>query len=371
MSDATLSGFTIGITADRRQAEQAHLFERRGARVVIGPTIRTLPLGADDGLRRVTESLIAEPPDYLVANTGIGMREWFAVSESWGLGDALVNALGHAHVVARGPKAGAVIHQMGLTVHDKASSERLDEVVAILRTAALDGKRIAFQRHGADTPSTLAPLVAEGATIVEVPVYRWLTPDDAQPAARLVDAVIARRVQAVTFTSAPAVHNFLAVSGDMDVTDALLDAFNGGVIAACVGPVCAQAATERGISAPLVPDRARLGPLVRTLADHLLAECTRAFVLAGVPVRLQGSIATVGRESVELAPREAGVLAALADAQGAVVTKRGLLADVWGDASADPHVVETTMGRLRAKLGAPGVGLVSVPRRGYRLAASE
>lgn len=121
----------------------------------------------------------------------------------------------------------------------------------------------------------------------------------------------------------------------------------------------------------LIAALVHFGPLVHTLADYLLAEFTRAFVLAGEPVGLQGSIATVGGQSVELAPRKAGMLAALADARGAVITKRGLLADVWGDASADPHVVETTMGRLRAKLGAAGGGLVSVPRRGYRLESTS
>lgn len=41
---------------------------------------------------------------------------------------------------------------------------------------------------------------------------------------------------------------------------------------------------------------------------------------------------------------------------------------VWGDPNADPHVVETTAGRLRTRLGPAGRGLVSVPRRGYRIA---
>src|SRR3546814_14227938 len=45
---ASLDGFTVGITADRRADEQAALFERRGASVVLGRSIRTLPIGDED-----------------------------------------------------------------------------------------------------------------------------------------------------------------------------------------------------------------------------------------------------------------------------------------------------------------------------------
>jgi hypothetical protein len=43
--DATLRGFTVGITGDRRWQEQAEMLSRRGARVVHGPTMSTSLLG--------------------------------------------------------------------------------------------------------------------------------------------------------------------------------------------------------------------------------------------------------------------------------------------------------------------------------------
>jgi uroporphyrinogen-III synthase len=50
----------------------------------------------------------------------------------------------------------------------------------------------------------------------------------------------------------------------------VLDAFNvGGVVAACIGPVCAQGARLAGISAPLVPEHSRLGSLASTLGSYL------------------------------------------------------------------------------------------------------
>ena len=90
---SVLRGFTVGITADRRWDEQAALFERRGATVVHAPAIRTLPLGSEEGLRTTTEAIVRDPPDALIANTGLGIRSWFSAAEAWGLGESLQHAL--------------------------------------------------------------------------------------------------------------------------------------------------------------------------------------------------------------------------------------------------------------------------------------
>ena len=56
----SLAGYAVGITADRRWEEQAELLARRGATVLHGPTIKTLPLGSAEDLRRATEQVILE-----------------------------------------------------------------------------------------------------------------------------------------------------------------------------------------------------------------------------------------------------------------------------------------------------------------------
>ncbi|HET7718431.1 MAG TPA: uroporphyrinogen-III synthase, partial [Acidimicrobiales bacterium] len=102
MSDGPLDGFVVGVTADRRASEQAELLRRRGAEVMLGPSIETAYLASDEALRAATLALIEVPPDYLAATTGIGIRAWFEAAQVWGLGDALVGALGDTRIVARG-----------------------------------------------------------------------------------------------------------------------------------------------------------------------------------------------------------------------------------------------------------------------------
>jgi uroporphyrinogen-III synthase len=364
-----LDGFTVGITADRRWEEQAELLRRRGATVMHGPTIKTLPLGPEDGLRRATEQLIMRPPDVVIANTGIGMRAWFAAAESWGIGDALLGALGEARILSRGPKASGAVYQAGLPVVGRAASERLSEVVELAVSEGLSGKVVAFQRHGDDAPDAIQRLVDHGAAVVEVPVYNWKLPDDDRPALRLIDAVISGRVHALTFTSAPAVRNLLAIADEHDLATVLRSALNDRVISCCVGPVCAGVAIDEGLLQPVVPDKARLGPMILELAEALL-ERTQTLRLAGIPVLMQGASVVIDGERITLAEREAGVMQELLAKPGSVVTKDDLLERVWASVTEDAHVVEVTVARLRRRLGDAGTAIVTVPRRGYRLVES-
>jgi uroporphyrinogen-III synthase len=357
----SLAGFTIGITADRRWSEQAMLLERRGARVVHGPTIRTLPLGDQSQLERATREVIAAPPDVVVLTTGLGARGWFAAAAGLDLDDALVRALSQAHVVARGPKAAGAATTIGLDVGWRAPTERSRDVLD--HVGDVGGVRIVVQRDGAADAVLADALAARGADVVDVAVYRWELPDDTTPAARLVDLVCDGQVDAVTFTSSPAVSNLFVIGRRAEVLDAFAA---GGVRAICVGPVCAERARAEGIAAPIAPERGRLGAMIR-VAERAFASSERRATIAGAELVIRGSAVVVGdAPPVSLTDRERAVLETLVDAGGAVLGKADLVQRVWAGA-ADEHVVEVTIGRLRARLGRAGHGIVTVPRRGYRL----
>jgi uroporphyrinogen-III synthase len=365
VAEISLAGFTVGITADRRWEEQAELLRRRDARILHGPTIRTLPIGPEEELFSVTERLVLDPPDVVIANTGIGMRAWFAAADSWGIGEALVGSLRSAQIFARGPKASAAVHQAGLDVTARAVTEQMDEVLRTAIEFGLEGKTVAFQRHGDDSHECIAVLRAARATVIEVPVYRWILPHDLEPAKRLVQAVVDCQVQAVTFTSAPAVRNLFLIAEEMGVAGDIKQAFSGPVVPVVVGPVCAAAAAALGITSPVVPDRFRIGPMIRSLTDALIKSGKRSTIV-GNPVALNGRMMTIGGRDVALSEREAGLLGALLSAAPKVVTRADLLARLWGP-DTDPHVVEVTIARLRKRLGEAAVGIISVPRRGYAL----
>lgn len=369
MSLDPLDGFTIGITADRRWEQQAELLTRRGASVLHGPTISTLYLGSDEDLRRATLELIKRPPDYLIATTGIGMRAWLEAASASGLGEPLLAALAQTKVIARGPKAAGAVESFGLPVWERSPTEQMEALQARLLTEPLSGCVIAVQEHGLASPRLGATLESAGATVVAVPVYRWRLPDDPRPALRLIEDACAGRLDAITFTSAPAVHNLFAIAGNHGLAGELRAACNGALTVACVGPVCAEGARQEGVDTPLAPEVGRLGLLVRAISEHFEAR-RRVFSVGGVELVVQGSAIEVGGLRAELTRMEQSVLEILAARAGAVVSRSTLLARAWGSADADPHVLEVTIGRLRRKLGQVGTSIATSPGRGYRFTGS-
>lgn len=268
---APLTGRTVAVTAERRSSEQADLLRRRGAEVIVAPSMHTVDLSADDGLRRATEDVIARPPDWLVATTGFGMRLWFEAADAWGSGGALVDALGRSRVVARGPKAQSACRQRGLDVVWRAPEESMAQVVRWLRDqdGIADDTLVVQLFDPEDHPST-AELAEIAADVRAVPVYRWRLPDDLGPVRDLARRIAERRVDAVTFTSQPAVRFLLDVARDEGVLDALVEACNdGAVLPVCVGPVCAEPVAAAGIRTAVWPEPNRLVPMVK-LTEHLL-----------------------------------------------------------------------------------------------------
>ncbi len=364
-----LHGFTIGITADRRFDEQASLFERRGAAVQHGPTIRTIPLGSDTNLHAATDAVIAGRPAALIANTGVGIRSWFSAAETWGVGDDLTAALAETRIYARGPKASGAVHAYGLEVTAKGVTERLTEVVNLAIADLAAGDLVAVQLDGSGMSDEVGRLRDAGLAVIEIPVYEWKMPDDVRPAIRLAEGVISGRVHAVTFTAGPAIRNWMAIAAEHGIEDDLRAALNDErTVVGCVGPVCAEAALAAGIVEEqlVVPETWRLGPLVRSVADRLV---TRAVTIevGGKPLVITGNVVTIDDNAVAFTDTEARVLSMLAARPNVVHAKADLLRNVWRDESADPHVVEVAVARLRRRLGAQGSSIASVHRRGYVL----
>ncbi|GAB2628517.1 uroporphyrinogen-III synthase [Prescottella soli] len=364
-----LTGFTIGITASRRADELATLLARRGADVVHAPAIRIVPLADDAELARVTDAVIADPPDVTVATTGIGFRGWMGAAEGWGSGEQLLAALGEGRILARGPKAKGAVRAADLREEWSPDSESSTEVLDHLLSEGVSGRRIAVQLHGATTewepiPDFCAALRDAGAEVIAVPVYRWTPPEDCSGLDRMIESVACGGLDAVSFTSAPAVASILGRADETGTLESLLHAFRDRVLAACVGQVTAAPLTVLGVPTT-APARARLGSLARHIAEELPRRV--ALVRAGGhELSVRGACVVVDGEVRALSPAAMALVRRLAERPGMVVSRADLLAALPGR-SDDPHAVETAIARLRGNLGAPKA-VQTVVKRGYRLA---
>ncbi|AUS78202.1 uroporphyrinogen-III synthase [Actinoalloteichus sp. AHMU CJ021] len=263
-----LLGLTVGVTAARRAEELGGLLERRGARVVYGPAIRSVALADDDRLAAATDAVLAAPVDLVVAITGVGFRGWLDTAEGRGRREGLLGRLGAAEVLARGPKARGAVRGAGLPDPWTAGSETVAEVLDELLRRDLDGRRIAVQEQGEPMTEFCEALRRRGAEVIPVGVYRWTDPEDVGPLDSLIDAVARAEVHALTFTSAPAATNLLRRAERTGRGEPLRRALRTSCLVACVGPVTAAPLEREGLPVR-TPDRPRTGALARQLEREL------------------------------------------------------------------------------------------------------
>ena len=370
---APLTGFRVAVTSARRAEELSALLTRRGASVTSAAAIAMVPLPDDDELRLHTEALIAEPPDVVVATTGIGLRGWMAAADGWGLAGELTEALKSARVVSRGPKATGALRAAGLPEEWSPDSESSREVVHYLLEGGIEGLRIAVQLHGATAdwdpfPEFLDELRAGGAHVVPIRVYRWHPAPRNGAFDQLVVGVAEHKFDAVSFTSAPAVAAMLMRAVELGVEDGVLSALRTDVHAMCVGPVTARPLVRLGVPTSS-PERMRLGALARHITDELPLLQARTVKVAGHLLEIRGTCVLVDGVVKELSPAGMATIRALAHRPGTVVSRNELLNALPGTSS-DTHAVETAVLRLRTALGDKQI-VSTVVKRGYRLTVDE
>jgi uroporphyrinogen-III synthase len=289
-------------------------------------------------------------------------------AETWGMADELIEALSAATILARGPKARGAVRATGLREAWSPESESSSEVLSyLLANVALSGRRVAVQLHGEPLPELVDALRASGADVIEVPVYRWVPPADEQPLRRLLEQVAGCGVDAVAFTSAPAVINFLQTADDMGLGDTVRAVLRSHVLCAAVGPVTAGPLVRDGI--PVIqPERARLGALVREIVAALPARA-QVMSVAGHRLEIRGHAVVLDDALVPLPATAMSLVRLLAERPGQVLPREALMRALPGE-SRDGHAVEVAIGRLRNALGDPRI-VATVVKRGYRLAVDE
>ena len=211
----------------------------------------------------------------------------------------------------------------------------------------------------------------QGAQVQNVTVYRVISAEDPAPMFAMVERIADGEVDAVTFTSAPAVATMMDCAASVGRRDDLISAFQADVVAVCVGPVTAAAFEMWGVPSIYPPDRSRLAAMVRLMETELPSRRSGLCVdlVGGRQLLLHGDQVLLDGVEVKLSPAPLSVLHALVANPGNVIPRPALLAMLPSGTAASEHAVEMAVARLRAALGTRSVQ--TVVKRGYRLAVER
>ncbi len=257
--DRPLFGKRIVITRSREQAsELVRRLEDLGAEPIVAPSIRIAPLESFEALDRAAAEVGGF--DWVVFTSANGVDHFMARLLA-GAGD--VRDLKGVRVCTIGPSTAARVERYGIKVDLTPPEYRAEAVIEALKARTpLAGLKFLLPRADIAREVLPAGLRAEGAEVVGVAAYRTvLAETGAEP--DVYRMLLDGRVDAIMFTSASTVRNFVKIIGPEPAADLLRT-----TVVACIGPVTCEAAKQLNIQSRVMPSTYTIPALVDALVEH-------------------------------------------------------------------------------------------------------
>jgi uroporphyrinogen-III synthase len=247
----------------RRADEMRSLIERQGAAATVVLSMREVPLESNSPVFAFAESLLAEKIDVVVFLTGVGARALLEAAATRFDREAVLAALRQVTVAVRGPKPSAVLREWQVPIAIRAEEPNTwrELVAAMAGAGAIASKRIAVQEYGRPSTEFAQELTRRGATVKQVPVYRWALPEDVEPLRVAVRDTIAGKFDILLFTSAHQLECVLEVADNLAKAEAWRTAAARCVIGS-IGPTASETIREHGLPVDVEAVPTRMGQLV-------------------------------------------------------------------------------------------------------------
>ncbi|MXY46833.1 MAG: uroporphyrinogen-III synthase [Chloroflexi bacterium] len=268
---AELDGMRVATLEARMTGALASMISKRGGEPVCAPALREAPLDCADDVRYLLDKLASDSLDVVVFQTGVGARALFAEADRQSRLDELLDALRGITTVCRGPKPTAALRQAKVQVSAGiAAPYTTKELLDALIELPVRGKRLMALQYGERNAALMSALHDECESADELCLYEWQLPDDTAPMASLIDELLDGTMDVIAFTSQVQIRHLYKVAASNDVQQAeLSDALNEQTIVCAVGPTCAAALADVGVTTDTQPEYPKMGHMVNALAQYV------------------------------------------------------------------------------------------------------
>lgn len=270
-----LEGKRVALTGPRRAEELGKLVENMGGIPLYRPAQGTVLLD-DQALRSGIVDWVEHPPDWSIFTTGMGLDALFDMAQDMGVADQLLERLREENIAARGYKTVNALKKRGLTPIVRDDDGSTEGLIRGLAQHELRGASVLLQLHGDPAPRLVAWLEEQGASCRQLLPYKHIAPPEAE-LEKLLSDILAREIDAVTFTSGPQVRFLMEHAERQGQLDALLEVLKGPVLAVAVGKVTAAGLYEAGVPRVLAPKEERMGSMMVELARYYAGEAEPLF----------------------------------------------------------------------------------------------
>ena len=252
-----LFGRRIIVTRAREQASEfLSALRERGAQCMEFPTIKVVPPESWEGLDRSIREV--ENFQWLVFTSVNGVKYFFDRLETLG-GD--VRDLKGVRIAAIGPKTAEAVASKGIRIDLVPEEYRAEAVVEAFKKEDIEGKRILLPRAREAREVLPRDLEKLGAVVDVVEAYRTVKPEEDKE--KITGMLRQGEIHMVTFTSSSTVTNFLDMFRGARVLEWMTKA-----AVACIGPVTAKRAEEKGLKVSLVAPEYTIPSLTQAIVDY-------------------------------------------------------------------------------------------------------
>jgi uroporphyrinogen-III synthase len=250
----------VNTRAVHQAQELTDLLEAQGAEVLAYPTIAIEPIRDSSALDEAIHAAVDGAYEWLVLTSSNTVH---ALVERLGDLGFEPKALGEIKVAAIGSAtAEAIQSELGLKVNlipDEFVAESLANAIPVQK-----GDHVLLPQSAIARPVLAETLREAGAEVTTVDAYRTSI---GRGGVNLGEYFWRGDVDAVTFTSASTVHNFMRrLKRENGSAGMLVD-----VVVACIGPVTADAARAHDLPVRVVPAEHTLEGMVAGLVDYFKA----------------------------------------------------------------------------------------------------
>jgi uroporphyrinogen-III synthase len=266
-----LNGYRILILETREEAQFSRLLTEQGADVLQCPmfTIHDVPDPAP--IEAWIKGSIARPFDDLVLMTGEGLRRLLKVVRHVGVEQEFIASIRKARKLARGPKPGKALREIGLEPQMTTEKPTSEGVAEMLSHLDLKGHRLGLQLYpDKDHTILINSIRGQGAEVETVLPYIYDTQAAEANIVTAIEEIAQGRIDAIALTNLGQVRRLVEVARAQGCEARLREGLDRTPIAS-VGPVVSEELKSHGLRTDIFPanDAYFMKPLISAMAAAL------------------------------------------------------------------------------------------------------
>jgi uroporphyrinogen-III synthase len=261
MKGKEFEGKVIGITRpEERVKEAVAIVEEHGGTALVAPTLE-LQVSNTQSLIQLCE--IAGEIDWLIFTSPTGIISAFKHCS-----DLKTRLNPNCKIAVIGPRTENYLEKKGLKADIVPESYTAEGLLECFEDHDLKNKKIGIPRTLAARDALPTGLKAMGADVFVAEAYKSALPKDRTRVNQLVEAILNKKIDALTFTSTLTVKNLFDMLDETEKQD-VIDILKGeDVFVAAIGPVTAMPLHELDIDV-LIPEKYTVSAMLEILMGKI------------------------------------------------------------------------------------------------------